>query len=56
MNMEIGSVSNNSIDSVEQAVGVKMLKGALDNQKLNFEKLLETIKTPGIGEKIDIKV
>jgi hypothetical protein len=52
--MEIGNVSNNSIGSVEQVFGIKVLKGALDDQKANFEKLLDSIKIPGIGEKIDM--
>jgi Putative motility protein len=54
--MDIDSVSNYSIGSVEQAAGIKVLKGALDNQKANLDKLLDSIKIPGIGEKIDVKV
>jgi hypothetical protein len=52
--MEINIISQNNISSVQQNVGMKILKDSLDNEQQAVLQLLDSLKQQGIGQNIDI--
>lgn len=55
MEINLNSIIANKQDSVQEAVGVKMLKDSLEFQKNISDLLIEALRVPFVGENIDIE-
>ena len=54
MDISVESISANKLNSIQEAVSIKMLKGTLDLQEELAKQIIEAIKVPDIVENIDI--
>ncbi len=53
--LSVGAYGNSPVN-VQEQVGVRMIKGALDFQKNEAASIINMLKEPGIGQNIDIRV
>jgi hypothetical protein len=53
MDLKINNVLNSNSD-IKQLVGVKVLKESLLNQKSAADQIINLLKEPGIGNKVDV--
>lgn len=53
MEINLNSIIANKQDSVQEAVGLKVLKDSMELQKNMSDLLIEAIRTPFVGENIN---
>ena len=56
MDISVGSITANKLNSIQQAFSIKLLKGQLELQQDLAKQIMEAIKVPHIGQNVDIRV
>ena len=56
MDISVGSISANKLNSIQQAFSIKLLKDQLQLQEDLSKQIIEAIKVPEIGQNVDIRV